>query len=140
MTTAELAIRSKPDLVRFLVNDVSFELSEELIQKRAPQSLLASKDRLAQFYDLNKNAYVFDQPADVFEVLVYFISTGLLSRPMNINNIKLYLLLTFFEIDETVLDTFKRMEHLVFEINWEERRRLSTQREREKSKSTILIF
>ncbi|CAF1495258.1 unnamed protein product, partial [Rotaria sordida] len=112
-------INLKPQLVSFLVNGVLFELNEELIQKRASNSILAREDRRAQFYDIDKNVYVFDQPSDVFEVLVYFISTGLLSRPTNINNLKLYSLLSFFEMDKTVINTFKKMEHLVFEINWE---------------------
>ncbi|CAF2485505.1 unnamed protein product [Rotaria sp. Silwood2] len=112
-------ITLKLQLVSFLVDGVLFELSEELIQKRASNSILAREDRRAQFYDVDKNAYVFDQPADAFEVLVYFISTGLLSRPTNINNLKLYSLLSFFEMDETIMNTFKKMEHLVFEINWE---------------------
>jgi hypothetical protein len=116
-------INSKPQLHRFLVGDVLFELSEDLIQKRAPNSILAREERRIQFYDINRNAYIFDQPADVFEVLVYFISTGLLSRPININNIKLYSLLSYFEMDEIVLNTFKKMEHLVFEINWEKTQR-----------------
>ncbi|CAF1612323.1 unnamed protein product, partial [Rotaria sordida] len=123
-TTSEISnlveeINLKPQLVSFLVNGVLFELNEELIQKRASNSILAREDRRAQFYDIDKNVYVFDQPSDVFEVLVYFISTGLLSRPTNINNLKLYSLLSFFEMDKTVINTFKKMEHLVFEINWE---------------------
>ncbi|CAF1384816.1 unnamed protein product [Rotaria sordida] len=123
-TTSEISnlveeINLKPQLVSFLVNGVLFELNEELIQKRASNSILAREDRRAQFYDIDKNVYVFDQPSDVFEVLVYFISTGLLSRPTNINNLKLYSLLSFFEMDKTVINTFKKMEHLVSEINWE---------------------
>ncbi|UJR37086.1 hypothetical protein I4U23_029790 [Adineta vaga] len=109
----------RSELLRFFVGGVLYELSEELIQKRASKSILARKDRRAQFYDVNKNIYVFDQPANVFEVLVYFISTGLLSRPVNISTMKLYSMLIFFEMDDIIIDTFKRMEQLVFEINWE---------------------
>ena len=119
----ESEVDSRPKLLQFLVGGVLFELSEELIQKRASNSILACEDRRLRFYDLNKNAYVFDQPADVFEVLVYFISTGLLSRPVNINSIKLYSLLSFFEMDEAILNIFKKMEHLAFEINWEKTQR-----------------
>jgi hypothetical protein len=116
-------MNSEPQLHKFLVDGVLFELSDELIQKRAPNSILAREERRVEFYDLTKNAYIFDQPADVFEVLVYFISTGLLSRPIHINNIELYSLLSYFEIDEIVLNTFKKAEHLVFEINWEQTHR-----------------
>jgi hypothetical protein len=127
-STSEISRRSH--LLRFLINGVLFELNEDLIQKRAPHSLLAHKNRRAQYYDVEKNAYVFDQPADAFEVLVYFFSTGLLSRPLNLNNIKLYSLLSFFEMDETILNTFKKMEHLVFEINWEKTQRFVKRKEK----------
>lgn len=108
---------SKP--LRFLVSDVLFELDEELTQKRAFDSLLASEDRRAPFYNIARQAYVFDQSADAFEVVVYFISTGLLSRPASVNSMTLYSLLVFLEMDETVISTYKRMEHLACEIHWE---------------------
>ena len=106
-------------ILHLLVDNIPFEISEELITKRASNSLLANEDRRSQFYDVRQKVYVFDQPADVFEVLLYFICTGLFSRPMQINPMKLYSLLVFFEIDQTVIDSYKQMEHLVFEINWE---------------------
>lgn len=102
-----------------LVDGILFELNEELIQKRIPNSIFARQDRLSQFYDKEKHIYIFDQPNDAFEILVYFISTGLLSRPTHVDNIKLYLLLEFFEIDEIILNTYKKMEHLAFENNRE---------------------
>ncbi len=123
ITDESLNINCKSSLIHFLVNDVSFEINEEFIKKRAPNSLLADENRRAKYYDINKNAYIFDQPADIFEVLIYFLSTGLLSRPTNINNIKLYSLLAFFEIDLTIINTYKKMEHLVFDINWDKPQR-----------------
>ena len=82
-------IETDQSFLRLLVDNVLFEISEELVQKRAFNSLLAHEHRRAPFYDSTKNAYVFDQPADVFEVLLYFISTVLFSRPTNINHLKL---------------------------------------------------
>ena len=111
---------SKLPLLQFLVNNVLFEINEELIQKRIPNSLLASETYRAQFYDIDQKVYIFDQPSDAFEVLVYFISTGLLSRPTNINEMKLYSLLSLFEIDEIVINTLKKLENLACEVNWEE--------------------
>ena len=110
-------------LIRCLVDGVWFDLSDELIQKRAPQSLLANERRRARFFNAESNAYVFDQPADAFEVLVYFISTGLLTRPTNVSNTKLYALLRFFEMDSLVIATFKKMEHLACNNHREETRR-----------------
>lgn len=125
-------INAKPQLVRFLVNSVLFELSEELLQKRASTSILACKNRRERFYDIHTDAYVFDQPADAFEVIVYFICTGLLSRPNNVNNLQLYACLCFFEMDDIVINTYKKMEHLAVEANWEKTYRFAG--------FTILLF
>ena len=84
-----LGKKSHQSVIQCLVSNVRFELDENLIKKRTPNSLLACEDRRSYFYDHERNLYVFDQPADVFEVLVYFISTGLLSRPINIDEKKL---------------------------------------------------
>ena len=119
-------LHGKLILIRCLVDGVWFELSEELIQKRASQSLLGNERRRARFFNAERNAYVFEQPAGAFEVLVYFISTGLLTRPLHVSTIKLHTLLRFFEMDEAVIDTFKSMEHLAFETHWEETQRFVT--------------
>lgn len=117
-------------IVHLLVDNIPFEISEEFIRKRASNSLLANEDRRRQFYDSRKKAYVFTQSADVFEVLLYFICTGLFSRPIHINPMELYSLLVFFEIDQTVIDHYKQMEHLVVEINWERTERCDRERDR----------
>jgi hypothetical protein len=115
--------KTRSPLIRCFVDGVVFELSEDLIQKRASQSLLACEDRRRAYYDSHRRMFVFDQSADTFEVLAYFISTGLLTRPMNVSNIKLYNLLCFFDIDTRVIETFKKMEHLACEIHWEKTHR-----------------
>lgn len=112
-------VNARPTLIRCLVGGIVFEISEELIQKRASQSLFTQKDRLEQFYDSEKQLFVFDQPAEAFEVLVYFIGTGLLTRPTHVSSMKLYFVLRFFEMDKVVIDTFKQMEHLARETHWE---------------------
>ena len=108
-----------PQLVKFVVDGVSFELDATLIEKRVPQSLLAHEGRLARFYHAERKAYAFDQSADAFEVLVYFISTGLLTRPSHVTSRKLHALLSFLEVDEALLRTYEKMEHLACETYWD---------------------
>ena len=117
--TTDSVLSDESRLVTFVVDGVPFELDASLIEKRVPRSLLAHEGRLARFYNAERKAYAFDQSADAFEVLVYFISTGLLTRPSHVASRTLHGLLAFFEVDETLMRTYERMEHLACETYWD---------------------
>ena len=122
-TREKKRLASSSDSIRCQVEGIDFEIEKKLLKKRLNGSLLVDANRCRSFLNEDKTHYVFDQSAAAFEILVYFICTGLLTRPINVSAEEFYSLLIFFRVDRKVIETFKKIEHLSTDSHWEQNER-----------------
>ena len=84
-----------------------YEVLESTIQ-RYPNTLLADREKRAEYWDEERNEYFFDRNRLCFEsVLTYYQSGGFVLRPANVPEILFVRELEFYELGEDVIKTVK---------------------------------
>lgn len=94
---------------RIVVNvcGAKYEILESTIQ-RYPDTLLADREKRAQFWDEDRKEFFFDRNRVCFEsVLTYYQSGGFLLRPPHVPDILFLRELEFYELGEDVLKKVK---------------------------------
>ncbi len=68
---------------KYLVGGYVYELNLEEM-KKIPSLILNNASYMKQFYDPIRQVYCISRPRAFFEILVFYINHGILSRPMDL--------------------------------------------------------
>ena len=102
----KVSLTAKPRVV-VNVSGKKYETYQRTFTSR-PNCLLAKKAR-SSYYDENKGEYFFDRNAKVFEALLTYLQTGILSKPEAVPD-KVYLDdLRFFGFENEAVDFYKSL-------------------------------
>lgn len=103
------------DRLRINVSGQCFETHLELFE-RHPDTLLGNREKRKQFFDQSKNELFFDRHRPSFEaIFCYYQYGGRLKRPMNVPDEIFLSEIMFYQIEQEVIDEYKKAEGYTLE-------------------------
>ncbi|UJR15334.1 hypothetical protein I4U23_002283 [Adineta vaga] len=94
------------DRITIIISGKQFIAQNQQL-KKFPDTLLGNEMKRRLFYDKNFDVYRFDRHPSVFEsILYYYLNSGILIRPPHIELEIFYEELRFWQINESLIETF----------------------------------